>query len=54
MNRLTLGGAVLANAEPTPLRLVRWPSLLVCVRLHRLADTFKSGELSYTALAMER
>ena len=26
----------------------------MCVRLHRLVDTVKGGELSYTAQAMER
>ena len=56
---LRLMGAVLADAEPMPARLVSGCIALAftaCVpaRNHRLADTVKGGELSYTTLAMER
>ena len=56
---LALAGAVLAEPEPMPSRLVRGCIALIftaCVlavaRRHRLADTVKGSELRYTALAM--
>ena len=50
---------VLADPEPMPSRLIRGRIALAftaCIpaRNHRLADTVKRGELSYTTLAMER
>ena len=54
-----MAGVVPADPEPIPARLVRGYIALAftaCVpaRNHRLADTVKGGELSYTTLAMER
>ena len=56
-----LTGAVLAGHEPILSRLVRrcialafTACVLAIACSHRLADTVKGGELSYTALAMER
>ena len=59
---LPLAGVVLADLEPTPPRLGRGCialAIAACVHAvassHRLADTIKvGGELSYTAVAMER
>ena len=58
---LPLSGPVLADPEPTQLRLVRG-CIAVPFTAHvravasrdRLADAVKGGELCYTALAMER
>ena len=56
---LRLMGAVLADAEPMPARMVRGCIALaftarVHARNHRLADTVKGCELRYTTLAMRR
>ena len=56
---LALAGAVLAEPEPMPVRMVRGCIALaftarVHARNHRLADTVKGCELRYTTLAMER
>ena len=58
---LMLAGAILADPEPMLARMVRGCIVLAFTASvpadqssHRLADTFKGGELSYMALAMER
>ena len=59
---MTLAGTVLADAEPLLSRPVRGcialaftACVLAVARSHRrLVDTVKGGELSYTALAVER
>ena len=56
---LMVAGVVLADPEPMPSRLIRGRIALAftaCIpaRNHRLADTVKRGELSYTTLGMDR
>ena len=57
---LPLLGAVPADPEPTPLRLVRGciampftADVRVVASMNRLADAVQGGELSYMTLAME-
>ena len=58
---LPLAGAVLADPEPTPLRLVRGciavpftADVRAVASRDRLADAVNGGELCYMTLAMER